>query len=74
MSLRRRFITLCAAATIAMLPLVSCTAPDNTASGNSINMALAFKPVASLSPFSDDALLNTRMGIAEPLFTLEANG
>lgn len=74
MSLRRRFITLCAAATIATLPLVSCTAPDNAASGNSINMALAFKPVASLSPFSDDALLNTRMGIAEPLITLDANG
>ena len=73
MMLRRHFIALCAAAVVT-LPLVSCTVPDATTSENSINMALAFKPVASLSPYSDDALLNTRMGIAEPLITLDSNG
>ncbi|PRQ11687.1 ABC transporter substrate-binding protein [Corynebacterium sp. 13CS0277] len=37
-------------------------------------IALPFEPVASLSPFSDDALLSTRMGVAETLVRLDSDG
>ena len=54
----------------------ACTTPEGGQSQDSSSLAISlpFKPVASLSPFSDDAVLNTRMGIAETLVTLDADG
>ena len=39
-----------------------------------LRVALNFPPVASLSPWTDDALLLTRMGAAETLVTFDASG
>ena len=39
-----------------------------------IRLALAFPPVAALSPWTDDAVLLTRMGVAESLVAFDASG
>jgi len=39
-----------------------------------LRVALTFPPVAALSPYTDDALLLTRMGTAETLVTFDASG
>lgn len=39
-----------------------------------IRLALAFPPVAALSPWTDDAVLLTRMGAAESLVVFDASG
>ncbi|MDO4631419.1 MAG: ABC transporter substrate-binding protein [Corynebacterium sp.] len=62
------------AAVLCSLPLTACFTEDNSVSGNNIKISLPFKPVASLSPFSDDALLNTRMGVTETLVNLDSEG
>lgn len=73
LSVNRRIIAL-TAAVMCTLPLTACFTEDNSVAGNNIKVSWPFKPVASLSPFSDDALLNTRLGIAETLVTLDSEG
>lgn len=63
------------AALVCSLTIAGCTTPEEGgASGSELGVALPFKPVASLSPFSDDSVLNTRMGVAETLVTLDKEG
>ncbi|APT85250.1 ABC transporter substrate-binding protein [Corynebacterium aquilae DSM 44791] len=50
------------------------TAADKAPADNATAIALPFAPVAHLSPFSDDALLNTRMGVGETLVQLDKDG
>ena len=73
LSVNRRIVAL-TAAVMCTLPLTACFTEDNSVAGNNIKVSWPFKPVASLSPFSDDALLNTRLGIAETLVTLDSEG
>ena len=73
LSVNRRIMAL-TAAVMCTLPLTACFTEDNSVAGNNIKVSWPFKPVASLSPFSDDALLNTRLGIAETLVTLDSEG
>ena len=70
LSVNRRIMAL-TAAVMCTLPLTACFTEDNSVAGNNIKVSWPFKPVASLSPFYDDALLNTRLGIAETLVTLD---
>lgn len=44
------------------------------AGSDRLRVALNFPPVAALSPWTDDALLLTRMGTAETLVTFDASG
>lgn len=73
---RRRgtMMRIAAAATCSLFVLSACTVEDAATGDNAVKIALPFQPVASLSPYSDDALLNTRMGIGEALLQLDANG
>ncbi|MDI2028864.1 ABC transporter substrate-binding protein [Saccharopolyspora sp. TS4A08] len=41
---------------------------------NRLGVALSFQPVANLSPYSDDALLLTKLGTTETLTVLDADG
>lgn len=71
----RRQIAAGTFALVCSLTTVACTAPESGgAGGTELAVALPFEPVASMSPFSDDALLNTRIGIAETLVTLDKEG
>ncbi|MCZ2820589.1 ABC transporter substrate-binding protein [Modestobacter sp. VKM Ac-2977] len=57
--------------------LAGCFAPaaeESAGSGQRLALALAFPPVAALSPFSDDAALITRMGVGETLVGLDEAG
>ncbi len=55
-----------------------CFAPSGGGGGDDgadrLRVALSFPPVAALSPYTDDALLLTRMGTAETLVTFDASG
>lgn len=55
-----------------------CFAPSGGGGGDDgadrLRVALSFPPVAALSPYTDDALLLTRMGAAETLVTFDASG
>lgn len=42
--------------------------------GNRLRLALAFPPVAGLSPFSDDSVLISRMGVGETLVVFDEAG
>ncbi|AIG09656.1 hypothetical protein CpsigB_05285 [Corynebacterium pseudotuberculosis] len=44
---------------------------SDSTDGQTLRVALQFKPVADFSPFSDDSVLNLRMGVAETLVTLD---
>ncbi|GAA4736594.1 ABC transporter substrate-binding protein [Modestobacter marinus] len=68
-----------AAGALLALPLLlaGCFAPaaeEPTDGGQRLALALAFPPVAALSPFTEDALLLTRMGVAETLVGLDETG
>ena len=60
-----------ALAALALL-LTACTSTPTD--NNTLAIALPFEPVASLSPFSDDALMTTRIGVGETLVGLDDNG
>ncbi len=56
------------------LTLGGCFTQGAEGSGDAserIGFAMAFQPVASLSPYSDDALINTRTGVAETLVNVD---
>ncbi len=42
--------------------------------GDRLRVGLPFPPVAAMSPFSDDAVIATRMGVVETLIALDADG
>lgn len=44
------------------------------AAGQRLRVALSFPPTQALSPYGDDALILTRLGVAEPLVALDASG
>ncbi|MCO7221903.1 ABC transporter substrate-binding protein [Klenkia sp. PcliD-1-E] len=48
--------------------------PDDGPGTDRLRVALNFPPVAALSPYTDDALLLTRMGAAETLVTFDDSG
>ncbi|RZU33517.1 ABC transporter substrate-binding protein [Blastococcus saxobsidens] len=48
--------------------------PTGAADGDRLRLALAFPPVAALSPFSDDSVLISRMGVAETLVVFDESG
>lgn len=53
----------------------ACTTPEPEGAGDKdLAIAMPFKPVASLSPYSDDAVTNIRMGVAETLVRLDEDG
>lgn len=73
---RRRILTGALALTCSV-SIAACTTPEEGgagAGGTDLAIALPFKPVSSLSPYSDDAVYNTRMGIAETLIALDKDG
>ncbi|RSM88753.1 ABC transporter substrate-binding protein [Kibdelosporangium aridum] len=45
-----------------------------SATSDRLRVVLPFPPAQGMSPWSDDALLLTRLGIAEPLVELDTNG
>lgn len=48
--------------------------PSQSGSSTRLRLALNFTPIAELSPYTDDAVSLTRMGVAEPLITIDPNG
>lgn len=61
------------ATSVLTLGLISCASSEG--SGNEpLRLALPFAPVASLSPYTDDGMITTRVGIAETLVTLDKEG
>lgn len=57
--------------------LAGCMAtPESTPSGDvaRLRVALNFPPVADLSPYTDDAVSLTRLGVTESLISIDANG
>lgn len=54
--------------------LTGCFTSNESASDEALRVALQFKPVADFSPFSDDAVLDLRMGATETLVTLDEDG
>ncbi|GAB79393.1 peptide/nickel transport system substrate-binding protein [Austwickia chelonae] len=65
-----------AAATALTLTVSGCMVQGGTnADGNSrLRVALNFTPRADLSPYTDDAVSLTRLGIIEPLITFDKDG
>lgn len=61
------------ATTVMSFGLTSCFSQP-AADNDALRIALQFKPVADFSPFSDDAVLTTRMGVAETLVALNNQG
>lgn len=59
---------------LAALFLSSALSACGNKNDDAVSIAFPFAPVASLSPFSDDANLLTRMGIAETLMYLDTDG
>lgn len=80
MSRARPTTALAAALTATALLLAGCfssAAPDPAAASAAdapLRVALAFPPVAGLSPFGDDALILSRLGVAEGLTALDTAG
>lgn len=60
----------------ALLSGCMVTTEQSSSSDNAkrLRLALNFSPVAELSPYTDDATSLTRMGVAEPLITIDAHG
>jgi peptide/nickel transport system substrate-binding protein len=48
--------------------------PSDDAVGDRLRVVLPFPPAQALSPFGDDALILTRLGVAEPLVALDESG
>lgn len=64
-----------AVATLAVATTLSgCFTDAGQANDDALRVALQFKPVADFSPYSDDAMLNLRMGAVETLVTLDEDG
>ncbi|GAA1474982.1 ABC transporter substrate-binding protein [Corynebacterium felinum] len=71
----RRFVAVCATAVLSASLLSACGfEKTEMATDEKVGISLPFKPVGSFSPYSDDALLNTRMGTAETLVSLDSDG
>ncbi|WP_448851057.1 ABC transporter substrate-binding protein [Corynebacterium sp. 335C] len=71
---RLRRATAIAVAAGTALTLGGCFTDGGDGSGEAgerISFAMAFQPVAGLSPYSDDALTNTRTGVAETLVNVD---
>lgn len=49
-------------------------APNDGDSAGRLRVVMPFQPARAMSPLSDDALLLTRLGVAEPLVELDADG
>ncbi|TCP54274.1 peptide/nickel transport system substrate-binding protein [Tamaricihabitans halophyticus] len=67
---KRSLLCVLAAATL----VSGCFAGGQGEGTDRIQLGLAFPPVKAMSPFSDDAATATRMGTAETLVTLDAEG
>ncbi|MDT9408024.1 ABC transporter substrate-binding protein [Corynebacterium rouxii] len=64
-----------AVATLAVATTLSgCFTDAGQSNDEALRVALQFNPVADFSPYSDDAVLNLRMGAVETLVTLDENG
>lgn len=66
----------CSATVLAVaLALTGCFA-DSTGRGENdrLSVGLAFRPVAEMSPYSDDAVLLSKLGATETLLVLNRNG
>lgn len=79
-SLPSRRGTAVAGLTCTALLLTGCFSGGSSASsagsaeGERLRLALAFPPVAGLSPFTDDSVLISRMGVAETLVVFDETG
>lgn len=75
-ALPRRFsFALVATLTAASVTLTGCfsDAPADSDAGI-VTVGMEFQPVAGLSPYSEDATINTRLNIAETLIRTDENG
>ncbi|MFC7327145.1 ABC transporter substrate-binding protein [Marinactinospora rubrisoli] len=63
-----------AAVALALAATAGCFTGDPAPGAGRIRLALAFPPVAAMSPYSDDAGLLTRLGVGEPLVELDGDG
>lgn len=54
--------------------LTGCFNNSESTGSDGATVGLAFAPVAGMSPYSDDAVLASRMGVGETLVTLGSNG
>lgn len=60
---------------VCALALTGCFAsPGGQAGGNRLSVGLAFPPAAEMSPYSDDALLLSKLGALETLAVLDGDG
>lgn len=73
--LRRAASRILAMAAVAVLA-AGCFAgsPAAQGPGERLRVGLPFPPVAAMSPFSDDAVIASRLGAVETLVTLDADG
>ena len=67
-------LSLLIAIPVAATVLTGCFNNSDSTGNDGATIGLAFAPVASMSPYSDDAVLASRMGVGETLVTLGANG
>ncbi|RCV47777.1 ABC transporter substrate-binding protein [Marinitenerispora sediminis] len=70
----RRLRPAAAAAALALVTATGCFTGEPAPGEGRIRLALAFPPVAAMSPYSDDAGLLTRLGVGEPLVALDPGG
>ncbi|MBW3084256.1 Nickel-binding protein NikA [Austwickia sp. TVS 96-490-7B] len=75
---RRRTTALAVTTTVlgsALLTGCMATAPTDSPSGSGrLRLALNFTPIADLSPYTEDAVSLTRMGVAEALVSIDKDG
>lgn len=57
-----------------VLPATGCFTGGDDGGDGRLDVALAFPPVKQMSPFSDDALLLGKVGVAEPLTRVDDDG
>ena len=67
-------LSLLLAVPVAATVLTGCFNNSDSTGNDGATIGLAFAPVASMSPYSDDAVLASRMGVGETLVTLGENG
>lgn len=70
----RRSAALVAVAVCAAACFSGAPQSDGGDTGDRLRVGLPFPPVAAMSPFSDDAVIATRMGVVETLVALDADG
>ncbi|MBG9357208.1 ABC transporter substrate-binding protein [Corynebacterium diphtheriae] len=70
----KKKLGLAVATLVVATTLSGCFTDAGQANDDALRVALQFKPVADFSPYSDDAVLNLRMGAVETLVTLDEDG